>query len=357
MSDLTPIMSDEVQALNHVLDNVFWLTPDSPNRAGLTHFGITDIYHLMSINPHEDFDNEFLVFPDIVDPVLHRMSALTICNIDTLQLWFSEQLDKDMEKDVDWLSLDHLAFRRFSLRRTVLRHMKAEPTAQENTQTPIKSDPVQLPHHSEVESFQRSIKRSPTDYNKFKDDNRWKQWHRHLKATANSHGLNNILTPSYVPVTVAAIELFEAQQKFMYSVFEQCLLTNKSKHIVQLHETTWDAQKVYAGLIDTYEEDLSATLTASDLCTELTALHLDDKWKKGIEAFLQHWLSKVLELEQVDDSPLDNATKCQWLTTTLTSNPDMNSCICQTKVTEMTMLALGTITTKEMPWDNFFNIL
>ena len=33
-----------------------------------------------------------------------------------------------------------------------------------------------------------------------------------------------------------------------YSVFEQCLQTTKCKHIVQLHEHSWDAQKVYANL-------------------------------------------------------------------------------------------------------------
>jgi hypothetical protein len=72
----------------------------------------------------------------------------------------------------------------------------------------------------------------------------------------------------------------------MYSVFEQCILTTKSKHIVKLHEHTWDAQKVYAGLIEVYEEDLSASLAASNLCTQITVLRLDCKWKKGIETFL-----------------------------------------------------------------------
>jgi hypothetical protein len=179
----------------------------------------------------------------------------------------------------------------------------------------------------EVESFQRSIKRSPNDYNKFKDDSRWKQFHRHLKAMANSHGLINILTPTYVPLTNDEIELFEAQQKFMYSVFEQCLLTPKSKRIVQIHEPTGNAQKMYAGLVEVYEEDLSTSLTASDLRTAITLLHLDDKWKKGIETFLESWLTKVLELEQVEDSIIDDSIKRQWLTTTLSTQTQMNSCI------------------------------
>ena len=93
--------------------------------------------------------------------------------------------------------------------------------------------------------FLRSIKRSPSDYNKFKDDSRWKQWNRHLKATANSHGLGHVLTPSYVPLDDADQELFNHQNTFMYSVFESC-------HIVQTYEKDADAQHVYTALLSVY---------------------------------------------------------------------------------------------------------
>ena len=122
--------------------------------------------------------------------------------------------------------------------------------------------------------FLRSIKRSPSDYNKFKDDSRWKQWNRHLKATANSHGLGHILMPSYIPPDDAALELFNYQNTFMYSVFESCLQTTKSRHIVQTYENAADAQLVYAGLLHVYEEDLSTSLLAMDLRSELTLLRL-----------------------------------------------------------------------------------
>jgi hypothetical protein len=54
---------------------------------------------------------------------------------------------------------------------------------------------------SEASTFLRGIKRSPYDYNKFKDDTRWKQWHSHLKATANSHGIYHIFDQVYIRLT------------------------------------------------------------------------------------------------------------------------------------------------------------
>jgi hypothetical protein len=40
---------------------------------------------------------------------------------------------------------------------------------------------------SEVNNIQRSIKRTAAYFTNLKDDTRWMQWHRQLKATVNSH--------------------------------------------------------------------------------------------------------------------------------------------------------------------------
>jgi hypothetical protein len=63
----------------------------------------------------------------------------------------------------------------------------------------------------------------------------------------------------------------------MYSVFETCLQTTKSRHIVQTYESTADAQSVYGELMKVYEEDLAVSLQATDLRSELTLMRFDDK--------------------------------------------------------------------------------
>jgi hypothetical protein len=155
----------------------------------------------------------------------------------------------------------------------------------------------------------RSIKRSPSAYNKFKDDSRWRQWHRHLNASANSRCLGNVLLPSYIPIDDASLELFTYQNTFMYSVFETCLQTTNSRHIVQTYDNVADAQLVYACLLQAYEEYLSTSLLATDLRSELTFFRFDDKRKKSSELFLLYWKSKILELEQLEDKVIDNSTK------------------------------------------------
>ena len=59
---------------------------------------------------------------------------------------------------------------------------------------------------------------------------------------------------------------------------------------------------MYDNLVDVYEEDLSASLIASDLRYQITLLRLDDTWKKDIETFLQLWLTEILDRKQINDS-------------------------------------------------------
>jgi hypothetical protein len=132
---------------------------------------------------------------------------------------------------------------------------------------------------NEASTFLRSIKYSPSGYTKFKDYSSWKQWNCHLKATANSHGISQILDPAYVPSTDNARELLQVQQTFMYSVFERCMHANKSRHVVQTFESTADAQGLNDELSEAYKEDLSSSLAATDFRSEITLLRFDDKWK------------------------------------------------------------------------------
>ena len=143
----------------------------------------------------------------------------------------------------------------------------------------------------------------------------------------------------------------------MYSVFEQCLHTSKSKFQVQLHDSTMNAQLVYKGLLDVYEKDLSGELQAGDLRAELTVMRLDDKWKSSFETFLNHWSTKVLDLERTQDKSVDDDTKRIWLTNTLETQKQMKAAIDQAYVTESTMSGLAGTSVTKLPWDNFFSLV
>jgi hypothetical protein len=70
-----------------------------------------------------------------------------------------------------------------------------------------------------------------------------------------------------------------------------------------------------------------------------------------------HWTSKILQLEQLEDKAVDDATKRLWLTATLSTKLHMATCLTQAKVTEMTQLGMSSTSSKQMPWDSFYNLI
>ena len=103
-------MSNPAKDLNHVLDNVLKL--DDKSKLGLIHFGIHDIFDLMSIDPHADLQGEYIAGTsgEQTSGFLHQLSAMTIRHFASLQSWFNSQ-----PSHVDWLALDQMTFCQFSM--------------------------------------------------------------------------------------------------------------------------------------------------------------------------------------------------------------------------------------------------
>jgi hypothetical protein len=123
----------------------------------------------------------------------------------------------------------------------------------------------------------------------------------------------------------------------MYNVFTNIIHTTKGKNCVFKESTSLDSQKAYASLLDVHHDHLSTKLSAIKLHQELTLMKLDDKWRKSFEDFLNFWTAKDQDLEGIEARLVDDDTKRIWLTSILSSQPDMDAAIHQTITTELTI--------------------
>jgi hypothetical protein len=89
----------------------------------------------------------------------------------------------------------------------------------------------------------------------------------------------DVLDPTYVP-SLEDQDSFRKKQRFMYNVFSNIVLTTKGKNCIRDECDSMDAQKVYAALLEAYDDPLSINLSANKLRQELTLMKLDDKWRK-----------------------------------------------------------------------------
>ena len=60
----------------------------------------------------------------------------------------------------------------------------------------------------------------------FKEDRQWDKWNRSIKALVHTHDCEEIFDPTYTPNGADEEDNFIEKQKFIYSVFEDKVLTN-----------------------------------------------------------------------------------------------------------------------------------
>ena len=127
---------------------------------------------------------------------------------------------------------------------------------------------------SGAEAFRKSIKKDKSTYPTFREDRQWDKWNRSIKALARTHDCEEIFDPTYKPNGDDEEETFIEKQKFIYSVFEDKVLTNTGQALVRKFEKTFDAQSVYKGLLQYSRESTQATIDIAELLTYITSVKL-----------------------------------------------------------------------------------
>jgi hypothetical protein len=171
---------------------------------------------------------------------------------------------------------------------------------QNNTTTTAAPNALNRPRDP-VADFKRGIKRDPLQFPSLKDDKQWDLWNQDVKAQSRYQGVNDILDVSYVPRTSTDITLFDEKQKFMYAVFLKTVLTDQGKALVRQYESTYDAQKVYAGLVTHASKSTKAAMDSTDLLSYITSVRLGDgTWKGTTHVFILHWENQLRKYEQMN---------------------------------------------------------
>ena len=190
--------------------------------------------------------------------------------------------------------------------------------------------------------FRNTVKRSLNDYTvKLKEDKYWSSYNQALTATANTHGLSNVLNPNYSPTTFDEADLFKAHCAFMYSVFVNTLHTLKSKKAIRQHEATQDGQAVYTALLKEYTKGIFADVTIENLESEIMGMRLDDKWNRSFTSYLDKWEHKIIDLEKIQGFSVPDDKKRKWITATLRTCNMLHTAITNARTIEHTMSSMN----------------
>ena len=80
----------------------------------------------------------------------------------------------------------------------------------------------------------------------------------------------------------------------MYSVFEEKIQTNMGRYLVRKYEWTYDAQSIYAELLEFVKKSTQANIEASNFLSYITTVKLQKiAWKGTYHSFILHWVNKL----------------------------------------------------------------
>ena len=303
------------------------------------------------------------------DIVTIRLAALDIKKILRVQAWFVHHEDPT---DATWANLTLADFNKWKTasQATDIRaslnvqdNSTAPPTTLGNNDASTLSSQIQInsptnvPFTSASNNFQRGIKINIADYTKFKDDKQWYKWTEQIASIASLHQTSNVLNSDYVPNTQEEIELFGSHNRFMYTVFTECVQTSKGKICIRAHSKSMDGQATYKDLTKAYTDSISVSLVSASLRADLVTNRLDNSYKKSSESFLMGWSHKIMDLESIENSMVPDKDKRIWLTTALSGHKELSSAIRNATVVEMTTKATSGGTAVDMPWESFFDLI
>ena len=332
--------SDPVAALHHLRCSVFGET--------ITSGTLLACFQDLGLNDIDDF--LFLEYSDFTCAQVqeaHRPSPIVLRKLMQAQLWYkthpspngvSTWFDLDIDTLVNFVRSGHS-------------NTSSTPVTKPVTGIIASSSPSTVP--DPVRDFQKSIKRDITHYEEFKDDTKWAEWHRHFTSMAATHGMDNVLSHTYVPETEIEKALFREQQKFLYSVFDRCLRTAKSIKFVRAHEKDKDAQALYLGLVEAYSKGISAELTEEHILDEIHKLRLTSSWTRPLEAFFTLFEHKVLDLESVRDQTVSETEKRKWLDAAIREHTELQEAVSMSKIVQQTTSG----STTSLSYDQYYNML
>ena len=289
-----------------IVTEVLGFGPDSPGAKALQRRNITSVIDLADVDDTEIDNMEYDASNDPAVPDIVELPRGTkqILRIFRSYMYYMANREGG-SGSVDWENLSEEQFNEYRLHQRLANVPGATP-AQAVSHAATGTTPNR---HSPVDTFKRNMKLDPSAYPILKDDKHHDTWHRSIRNTSRSQFTENVLDDAYVPNTPEDALLFDAQQKYMYSVFDKTILTDRGKEIVRKYETTYDAQKVYKELYDHHHASTLARMTSSNLLAYITTAKIGDgSWNGTTVSFITNWCDKVRQYNKQNPGSLLNDT-------------------------------------------------
>ena len=206
----------EPHSLTHIITNIFGHPEDGVMAQALAHTGVLSFVDLLALK-ERDIDNMTYPVdslpdengdpqPDELRPLPFNMKAILRGFVGFIP-YRAKKLLRPITVYNCMEELDCLEFNTFRTSPDFA-YFNNSTNGEPIVPSPVRGTQTRTP----AEEFNKSFKLHPTYFPTLSEDKGYDQFERELTAIANSHGLLNVLDPTYKPVTPHQIELFDHQR-------------------------------------------------------------------------------------------------------------------------------------------------
>jgi hypothetical protein len=180
------------------------------------------------------------------------------------------------------------------------------------------------------------MKRQYSDYKEITKRHFFTSWNKELKVTAITHNCSNPLNHAYVPVTADEQAVWTADQAFMMGVFIQKIKYPSGQTIVSHHLDDMDAQTAYRKIVGDATSEIVVQINENKLEDALRDMDASpDKWNKTLEAFLDMFEVKLVQLNDSRNTAVPDRDTQAWLIHSLRNHVAAMSAVNQMRQLEL----------------------
>jgi hypothetical protein len=180
------------------------------------------------------------------------------------------------------------------------------------------------------------MKRLYTDYKDITKRHFFTQWFKEVKVTAHTHCCVNLLNPTYVPANQTEQDVFDADNMFMFNVAAKTVKYPLGKTIIQKHLDDMNGQQTFIELTTDATGEIVTKINEHKLEDALRKMEAHpDKWNRTGESFLDAFETKLVQLNDSRDKPVDDKDVRDWLTHCLRGHPAAVAAINQQRQLEI----------------------
>ena len=280
--------------LKHVLEQILEVDSTSPLYISvLQHFGndenkfnVIDFF-LCDMAFFENLTCVATVIdnPDETDPtkVISKTEVCSVPNYLRARCIFFKRFLEDKKNDGEDLNYES-----FYMGLTLEEFMEWKATEM----TMNNSSPRVAKSRDLVADFKKGIKRDPSQFPSLKHVDNWPTFKRETLAQAMAQDVVNVFNPKYKPRGSEERELFALQLYYVYAIFCSNLKTDFGRKLVRDHESSQDAQAIWAELSNDAEKSTVAQLNATDLLQYVHAAKVEN-WKGTTFSFILHYQEQI----------------------------------------------------------------